>query len=386
VDFSISVLLRVQLESSQMAGASESNPILNNPYDEPRLHYSTNIDGELDYSEQKAGRRYFTGSIQSIPVPQKSQTDLITLDDLGRTEYGTHLVNLLRKEVGAWRAEKYLNTARVTRELLYFWFLNEERADQLKLFFAQQEAVETAIYLNEVAEKSNAGQNILRLLRDGQNISAATENNLSRVAFKMATGTGKTVVMAALIVYHYFNRVEYRNDTRFADCFLVVTPGVTIENRLSVLEVDPRTGSDALDYYYARWLVPASLRRELLQINARLVITNYHTFEPKTLQGNKRSPFDGKLGSDGKKQEAREDFSQVMRRVLGNLKPGSRLLVINDEAHHCYLPKHDERIAEGEDTGTARQSFCELLRGNQCVGAQLRHIREASGPCAMAGE
>jgi hypothetical protein len=151
----------------------------------------------------------------------------------------------LRKEVGTWREEKYPNTNRITRELLHFWFLNDERSDNLKLFFAQREAVETAIFLNEVAEKSNAGQNILRILQDGQTIGASSENNLPRIAFEMATGTGKTVVMAALIVYHYFNRVEYRNDTRFADCFLVVTPGVTIKNRLSVLEVDPRTGADA---------------------------------------------------------------------------------------------------------------------------------------------
>jgi type III restriction enzyme len=69
----------------------------------------------------------------------------------------------------------------------------------------------------------------------------------------------------------------------------------------------------------------------------------------RTLQGNKRSPFDGKMGKDGKKTEAVEDPAQVVRRVC-KFKPETRLLIINDEAHHCYLPKVDDRVAEGEDT------------------------------------
>jgi type III restriction enzyme len=78
--------------------------------------------------------------------------------------------------------------------------------------------------------------------------SSDPANQLARIAFKMATGTGKTVVMAALIAYHYFNRAEYRNDTRFADNFLIITPGITIRDRLGVLRVDTRTGAEAQDY------------------------------------------------------------------------------------------------------------------------------------------
>jgi len=100
---------------------------------------------------------------------------------------------------------------------------------------------------------------------------------------------------------------------------------------------------------HVRFLVPENWRKEMPDLNKRLVITNYHAFEPKTLQGNKRSPFDGKIQADGKKQEATGDFSQVIGRLLGSFRPGSRLLVINDEAHHCYLPRQDERKAEGED-------------------------------------
>src|SRR5439155_6923736 len=110
-----------------------------------------------------------------------------------------------------------------------------------------------------------------------------------------------------------------------------------------------RTGVEAQDYYYTRMLVPRDWRDELHQLNAKLVIVNYQQLLARTMQGNKRSPFDGKIGADGHKVEAREDASQVLKRVVGKFRADSRLLVINDEAHHCYLPKYDKRVAEGED-------------------------------------
>ena len=328
---------------------SEPSPILNNPYEEPDWHYATNLAGELDYSRPVKGRRIFTPEIQTIPVRQGAQGDLMELNEVAAADHGSHVVNLLRREVGAWRQAKYPQTTRITRELLQFWFLNPERDMTQSLFFAQREAIETAIWLNEVAEKSNVGQHILRQLEEAQKVSASPENNLPRIAFKMATGSGKTVVMGALIAYHYFNRAEYRNDVRFADNFLLIAPGITIRDRLGVLRVDTRLGVDAEDYYHVRYLVPETWRKEMPELNKRLVITNYHAFEPKTLQGNKRSPFDGKIQADGTKQEATEDSSQVIARLLGNFRPGSRLLVLNDEAYHCYLPREDEQKAEGED-------------------------------------
>lgn len=275
---------------------------------------------------------------------------MMELNEVTAGEHGSHVVNLLRREVGAWRQAKYPQTTRITRELLHFWFLNPERDSTQSLFFAQREAIETAVWLNEIAEKSNPGQHLLRQLAAAQKVSASPENNLPRLGFKMATGAGKTVVMAALIAYHYFNRAEYRNDPRFADNFLLIARGITIRDRLGVLRVDTRSGVEAEDYYHVRFLVPHAWRKEMPELNKRLVITNYHAFEPKTLQGNKRSAFDGKLQADGRKQNATEDYSQLIARLLGNFRPGSRLLVINDEAHHCYLPREDDQKAEGEDT------------------------------------
>lgn len=329
------------------------NPILNSPYVEPLLHYNTDSEGSLDYTDIRKGRRIFKVDSAVIPTRQTGQKEVFEWNE-DAEEYITHIINLCRKEVGQWRAAKYPNTTRISKELLTFWFDNPERHAVKKLFFAQQEAVETAIWLNEVADKSNAGQHILNLLRNGQQtVSDDPADQLPRIAFKMATGSGKTVVMACLICYHYFNRQEYRNDTRFADYFLIVAPGITIKSRLGVLFVDTKNKNpkDIEDYYRVRGLIPANMEHRLENLNARLVITNYHTFEPKILQGNKRSPFDGKVNLEGKKIDTdnKEDFSQVVKRTLGKFKLGSRLLVLNDEAHHCYLPKSKSKTTDNEE-------------------------------------
>ena len=332
---------------------SADNPILNSPYAEPLLHYHTDSEGSLDYTDIRKGRRIYKTDSAVIPTRQTGQKEVFEWNE-NAEEYISHIINLCRKEIGLWRTANYPNTTRVTKELLTFWFNNPERVVTKKLFFAQQEAVETAVWLNEVAEKSNAGQHILNILRKGQQtVSENAEDQLPRIAFKMATGSGKTVVMACLICYHYFNRQEYRNDTRFADYFLIVAPGVTIKSRLGVLFVDTKNKNpkDIEDYYRVRGLIPTKMEHRLENLNARLVITNYHTFEPKILQGNKRSPFDGKVDLQGKKIDTgnKEDFSQVVKRTLGKFKTGSRVLILNDEAHHCYLPKSKSKTTDNEE-------------------------------------
>lgn len=331
----------------------EKSPILNSPYEDPSLYYATDANGALDYENIKEGRRLFVEDIPSIPERQK-QTSAFDVNDF-EPQYGTHLINLLRKEVGNWRKAGYPNVTRVTLDLLKFWFVNPERVITENLFFAQREAIETAIWLNEVADKSNPGQNILDKLRGAwATMSNNPEEQLPRIAYKMATGTGKTVVMGALIVYHYLNRSEYPADVRFADYFLIVTPGITIKDRLGVLMVD--TGSkfrnQRKDYYAQRNLVPARYTGQLEGLNAKLTITNYHAFMQRTYQGNKKSPFDGKLKYIGngefEKTEALEDWNQVISRVLGKFKSGKRLLILNDEAHHCYNPRAKGRTKDSE--------------------------------------
>jgi len=341
----------------------EPSPILNNPYEEPLLHYATNPEGEIDYENVQQGRRAYRREIAPLPQRQGAQRELLTTDDFA-DDHTSHLINLIRREVKAWREgtpgkgayNGLSEVTRVTGDLLRFWFLNPEREDYLRFFFAQREAVEAAIWLNEVAEKSNAGQHILARLRAAQQtVSSDADSQLPRLCFKMATGAGKTVVMAALILYHHLNRQEYGNNPRFADAFLLVAPGITIRDRLGVLRYDVRGGSEATDYYSQRWLVPHTYRQKMGGLNSRIFLTNYHAFEPKTLDGNKKGCFDGKLGADGKKTEAKEDAGDALRRLLKGLRPGSRIIVLNDEAHHCYLPKEKGTKTE-EDGDTVEEN------------------------------
>lgn len=333
---------------------SDRTPILNSPYEPPTRYYETDpIDGSLNYDVVRDGRRIFRRDVQIIPEGKKANQERIWADvnDLEGDE-NDHLINRIREEVGKWRKAEYPDTTRVTRDLLHFWFMNPEKPFEHRLFFAQQEAVETAIWLNEVAARSNAGQHILSRLRDAQGtVSADPAQQLPRIAYKMATGSGKTVVMGALILYHYFNRRSYRNDTRFADNFLIIAPGVTIRDRLGVLRVDESGARKAerVDYYSQRRLVPPAYEQWMGGLNARVVVTNYHSLMLRTLQGNKRSPFDGKLNAKGEKQEALEDTDSMLKRVVGNFRRDSRLLVLNDEAHHCYLPQSTGRTTDDEE-------------------------------------
>ncbi len=339
---------------------TSDNPILNNPYEEPTQHYATAPDGSLNYADVRPGRRPYMTDGQILPKKSGPQTFAFEAHELSAA-YGDELINLLRQEVGKWRDADYPHVTRVTGELLRFWFTDEQRPNSMRLFFAQREALETAVWLNEVAGKGagNLGTRLLTQLRETQHLGPDPAQNLPRLAFKMATGSGKTVVMAMLLLYHYFNRQEYRQDTRFADCFLLVAPGVTIRDRLGVLHVDPAHHSVARDYYRQRGLVPPRLHDQLGGLNARMAITNYHAFEPGQLTGNKRSPLDGKRDAAGKKTEAKQDFAAVVKKMMPGFRPGSRLLVLNDEAHHCYLPrakgkKTDEDHSADENERAAR--------------------------------
>ncbi len=355
-------------------GAKGDTPILNGPYDEPQFHYATTAEGNLDYQDKRPGRRIFAPETPQVPLSKPAQSGMFDLNDFA-AQYRDQLVNQLRDQVGRWRREGYPGvTSRVTLDLLLFWFDNPERPAWQNLFYAQREAVETAIWLNEVAVKSNPGTHLLAQLRETQETAGAGDDALPRIAFKMATGTGKTVVMACLILYHYLNRSRYRNDERYADYFLLVAPGITIRDRLGVLRVDTEAATDgeAQDYYRQRKLVPAAYADLLQGLNARIVIANYHAFEQRVIGGNKRSPLDGKLGADGRKVEAREDEALMLKRVLGSFKSGRRLVVLNDEAHHCYLPRAKGRDTDEEQSATENERAAVWFSGVRAVCRRWR--------------
>lgn len=370
----------------------DPSPILNNPYEEPRQHYHTDLSGNLDYTRIEAGRRPFVPDMAVVPIRQGPQGSLLGLREHEAT-YANHVINLVRREVGQWRASGYPNVTGVTGELLRFWFDNPDRLPTKRLFFAQREAVETAIWFNEIAPGNNHGTHLLSELRKA-NVEAAGGAALPRIAFKMATGSGKTVVMAMLILYHYLNRRAAGNDTRFADAFLLVAPGITIRDRLDVLRVRPASPDPNAqqDYYHARGLVPPAYEAVLGGLNARIVTTNFHAFEPRTLKGNKQSPFDGKLDANGKKQApATESPARTVKRLLSGIRPGSRVVVLNDEAHHCYLPKAVKKVAgieADENVGEENERASTWHRGLEEVARhfKLDHVYDLSAtPYFLSG-
>lgn len=361
------------------------SPILNNPYDEPKFHYDADLNGNLDYSKILEGRRPYYSHIGI--APNRLDQALFTTDSVGTEDPNAPFINQIREEVKKWRESGYPKATRVTRELLNFWFNNSERQNFQKLFFCQREAVETAVYLNEIADfDPNVGRDILRQLNERvETISERYENILPRTAFKMATGTGKTVVMAMLILYNFINKKINLQDTRFADHFLIVTPGITIRDRLGVLFVDESNSSEfaKTDYYHQRSLVPPNYENLLGGLNIAITITNYHQFEPKVFSGKKSSPMDGKLvyrSDEGMvKQNDKEGFASVLSRVLGKMSKSKRILVINDEAHHCYLPRPKGKV-DSEDAAENENAMMwyEGLRQLKVLGYKIQHVYDLS--------
>jgi type III restriction enzyme len=238
------------------------NPILNSPFREPTRHFKFDAEGITD--EILTGRR---PSSHFVPIPRAKkkgkQLQFETEWTKDRIEPNP-VVDRIRQRVGAWRQGGYVGVTGTTSRLLAYW----TREDRDKpLFFCQIEAVETAIYITEVARKYGDAwiENDLRTANDTSN------PGLPRMALKMATGSGKTVVMAMLIAWQALNKLEDRQDARFSDAFLIVTPGITIRDRLRVL-----LPTDPDNYYRQRDILPSDLLERLAQ--ARILITNYHAF------------------------------------------------------------------------------------------------------------
>ncbi|MGR7026346.1 DEAD/DEAH box helicase family protein [Geodermatophilus sp. URMC 62] len=344
-----------------MTQALES-PILNGPYDPPARHYEMGPQGRTNVV--KEGRRP-SESFIPIPAARKGQQteagfvqDAIDFDLTGERRERNSFVNDLRREVERWRHRDYERATPTSRKLLQHW---ADPARENRVLFAQREAAETAIFLAEVAGRH--GYADWRRQIDGAN--ADHNSGLPRVALKMATGTGKTVVMAMLIAWQTANKVMSPRDARFAKRFLIVAPGITIRDRLQVL-LPGHPGN----YYEERDLVPSDLRAAVQQ--AQLVITNYHSFllrDAKEIKGvaanTKKILLAGKT-EDPFTETPDAMVARVLRDFAGR---NEQIVVFNDEAHHCYQDKPIS-VAKGapasqtkEDLETARVWF----RGLQAV-------------------
>ena len=332
-------------------------PILNSPYEYPARHW------ELDAAGQPTNRildqRRRVSFVMPIPRPKKSggaQKSLVFDEEARRAETEgqqyelAQTINSVRAAVDRWRTLPDSGQWRVTPEtarLLQHW--RHHAFSHLRPFFCQIEAVETVIWLTEVAPTSgNRGRRFL----DHLEVANQQANpDLSRLALKLATGAGKTTVMAMLIAWQTINSVRRPTSRRFTRGFLVVTPGITIKDRLRVLQPN-----DPDSYYQSRELVPSDMLGDLER--AKIVITNFHAFKRReTMEVSKggRALLQGR----GPDLRSLETEGQMLQRVMPELMGMRNVLALNDEAHHCYREKpgdDDEGDLKGEDREEAKKN------------------------------
>ena len=253
--------------------------------------------------------------------------------------------------------------------MLQHW--RHHRFEHIRPFFCQLEAVETAIWLIEVAPRAGrVGQDFIDHLKRANNDASP---DLSRLALKMATGAGKTTVMAMLIAWQTINAVRRPQNRKFTRGFLVVAPGITIKDRLRVLQPN-----DPDSYYQSRELVPSDLLVDLER--ARIVITNYHAFKQRErvkLTKGTRTLLQGR----GEELATLETEGQTLQRVMPELLGLKGVLVLNDEAHHCYREKpgaSEEPKLTPDDRKEAKQNQVAArlwISGLEAVGRKLQISR-----------
>ena len=325
------------------------NPILNAPYEPPQAHFE--IEPGVGPTGVVVEGRRPSESFIPVPSPRKGRAAQQTLQ-LGTDERRQEntLINQIRYQVDLWRSRGYPGVTPISRKLMQHW---ADPTRDNRVLFCQRESAETAIFMAEAAGRT-PGAADFRIRVDEEN--RLHNNGLPRVALKMATGSGKTVVMAMLVAWQTINKVFSPNDARFARRFLVVTPGITIRDRLRVLHP-----GDPGNYYRERDLVPPDLWSALLQ--AEIAITNYHTFmlrDAKEIQGVASNTR--KILTAGKKVDPfKETNDQMVARVLRDLSgrqsrgKSGEIVVFNDEAHHCYQDKPIDDLDE-LDADTRREA------------------------------
>ncbi len=345
-----------------MAQGTIENPVINSPFVEPKLHFVM-ADGKPtgDIEPRRRPSEFF------VPVaqPKKKSAAQLSFDQFGppTKQQPNEIVNEIRQAVARWRQQGYPQTTSVTKDLLAYW-RDDDR--QRRLFFCQIEAAETAIYLAEAAEKLGDTNALNQIALQ----NAQLNSGLPRTAFKMATGSGKTVVMAMLIAWQALNKQANPQDRRFGDKFLVVTPGITIKDRLRVL-----LPNDTGNYYQQMDLVTAEQLARLQ--STTILVTNYHgMIRREKIQA---ASLTKKVLSGGADDDRfKETPAEMVRRVCRDFGNARNIVVINDEAHHCYAPapkeqakdealEADERQMAKEDQEEARV----WLSGLQAVQEKL---------------
>ena len=332
-------------------------PILNSPYDEPRRFWELDEQGQPTQRIREGRRR--AEFITPIPKPRRQrrrpeQRALSFEDSTGlstaQQEYDpTPIINEIRGHIEQWRRLPNPRDWHVTPEtarLLQHW--RHHQFASIRPFFCQVEAVETVIWLTEVAPEVRAGRRFIEHLKNANNDA---NPELSRLALKLATGAGKTTVMAMLIAWQTLNAVRRPNSNRFTKGFLIVTPGITIRDRLRVLKPN-----DPDSYYERSELVPQDVLEDLNK--AKIVITNYHAFKLRDrleLSRGGRALLQG----NGRALQTVETEGQMLQRVMPEFMAMKNIMVINDESHHCYREKREpenDEVLKGDDKKEAEEN------------------------------
>jgi len=377
-----------------MAGYPEvGEPIQNSPFEKPTRYWYIR-EGEQPQLIEGHRRPSIVFAPREQTKPWLPDERLLRPSKEYPSGFELALVNLIRERVADWQEQGYPGSTRTTLELIQWW---TREGREKRLFFAQIEAATSVIFLKEARADFLQGISISRDEPSDDRKAKDGYTGFERYACKMATGSGKTTVMGMLAAWSILNKLNDRSDARFSDVVLVVCPNVTIRQRLAELDPD----IDEASIYRTRDLVPSHLMPLLRQ--GRVLVRNWHVFEPQTMQTGGVSAKVVKAGKELQREEtiiigaktttARgsrylslkdyelqvangmltvveeerekdgslkrvkvkstryvESDAALINGVIGREVGGKQnILVLNDEAHHAYRIKRDEPDPEEED-------------------------------------
>ncbi len=288
-----------------MSSTTIDQLIINSPYEEPKQYWHYDRTSRLfNLTEGRRPAGYIIASENSK-----------TFDDPGKF-VEIPLVNQIRPRVKAWSSQGYPGVTGVTKRLLEHWNNREERNNPF--FFCQLEAIETLIWITESPPSEKVG---IDIPSDG--------GNFKRLCSKMATGSGKTIVMAMLIAWQILNKITYPQDTRFSKAIFIVAPGLTVKSRLQVLTLSAEN-----NYYEVFNVVPLGLFDKLRQ--GKVIICNWHALNWETEEQIAKRKGVDKRGAKSNEAYARE--------VLGEMANSHNIVVLNDEAHHAWRISAESKV------------------------------------------
>ena len=297
-------------DQAQAGSATIDQLIINSPYEEPHEHWRYHRETRLFTREPERRKAGY------VRASEKSRT----FDDPG-VFIELPLVNQIRPRVKAWREADYPGASGITKRLLQHWRDPEQRDSNRRFFFCQFEAIETLIWLTEAPASERVG---IEVPGDG--------GPFPRLCCKMATGSGKTILMAMLIAWQVLNKVTYPQDKRFSKNILLIAPGLTVKNRLQSWFRAHRQLLHRVPDRSAR-----SRRQAAPGADLPVLIRNWHKLDWESEEQIQKKRSVDKRG-------AKSDEAYV-RDVLGEMASAQNILVINDEAHHAWRVPPKSRIA-----------------------------------------